>query len=175
MSGSGAGGLPPIRRRGVASASGPGSGGRPTAGRNARSGSRSGVTGWDDSAGPPGASRGTSGGADRWGGPGISSGRLDRPSTALIAALATLAVVTLGLVVRGGPVELAIAILSGMFIGVVLLGLARLDANTKRSRGRFADWRFESVRVATLLFVLGWAAGLLSLWRFALVISRNFT
>lgn len=82
---------------------------------------------------------------------------------------------TLGLVVRGGPVELAIAILSGMFIGVVLLGLARLDANTKRSGGRFADWRFESVRVATLLFVLGWAAGLLSLWRFALVISRNFT
>jgi hypothetical protein len=67
------------------------------------------------------------------------------------------------------------AIMTGMFAGVMLLGLARLDANKKRSGGRFADWRIESVRVATILFVIGWTAGLVSLWRFALVISRNFT
>ncbi len=70
---------------------------------------------------------------------------------------------------------LSASILLGMFAGVVLLGLIRLDANGKRAGGRFAEWRFESVRVATLLFVIGWIGGLVSLWRFALVLSRQFT
>ncbi len=105
----------------------------------------------------------------------MSSVRLDRPNSLLIAALAGLTSLTGVLVIRGGRFELAAAIIIGMFVGVILLGLTRLDANAKRSGGRFADWRIESVRVATILFVIGWAAGLISLWRFALVISRNFT
>jgi len=82
---------------------------------------------------------------------------------------------TVLLVLRGAQIDLGAAIGLGMFVGVVLLGLARLDVNTKRSGGRFADWRVDSARVATALFVIGWAAGLISLWRFALVVSRNFT
>jgi hypothetical protein len=86
-----------------------------------------------------------------------------------------LALLTVLLVMRGAQFELGAAIVIGMFVGVIVLGLARLDANSKRSSGRFADWRIESVRVATMLFAIGWVAGLVSLWRFALVLSRNFT
>jgi hypothetical protein len=175
VSGPGGGGLPPIRRRGVAQATGQGASGGAARGANPRGPAGSGVTGWDDVAGPPVAARGAGRRADTWGGSGVSSVRLDRPNSAIIAALAALAALTGTLVLRGGPFELATAIVTGMFVGVILLGLARLDANGKRSGGRFADWRIESVRVATILFVIGWAAGLVSLWRFALVISRNFT
>ena len=171
VSGPGAGGLPPIRRRGVANPTGPGGQGR-AAGGASRGGGRPGVTGWDDVAGPPSGARGR---ADGWGGGNVASVRLDRPNVLLIAALGALSTLTAVLVLSGGRFQLATAIITGMFVGVVLLGLARLDANRKRSGGRFADWRLESVRVATILFVLGWAAGLVSLWRFALVISRNFT
>jgi hypothetical protein len=135
----------------------------------------SGVTGWDDVSGPPGAARGAGRRADGWGASGVSSVRLDRPNVSIIGALVVLAAFTVALVFRGGPFELATAIVAGMFVGVILLGLARLDANGKRAGGRFADWRIESVRVATALFIIGWAAGLVSLWRFALVISRDFT
>jgi hypothetical protein len=172
VSGPGAGGLPPIRRRGVGNPSGPGAAGRTASGGARRGAVGPGVTGWDDVAGPPGSTRSR---ADGWGGPTIASVRLERPNALLIAGLAALSTSTAVLVLRGGRFELATAIVTGMFVGVVLLGLARLDANGKRSGGRFADWRVESVRVATILFVLGWAAGLVSLWRFALVISRNFT
>ena len=64
----------------------------------------------------------------------------------------------------------------GMFAGVIVLGLARLDINRKRSAsGRFADWRVPSKRVATTLFVAGWLGGLLSFWSIAISISRQFT
>ena len=93
----------------------------------------------------------------------------------LIVGLASVTLLTVALVLRGTQLLLGAAILTGMFVGVILLGLARLDANGKRSGGRFADWRMESVRVATLLFIIGWSAGLVSLWRFALLVSRRFT
>lgn len=163
MSGPGSGGLPPIRRRGVAS----------TPDRTTRP--RAGVSGWDDVAGPPGGGR--PGGRDPggWGTAGATPVRLERPNLPLIVGLAGLTLLTVALVLRGTQPLLGAAIVTGMFVGVVLLGLARLDANGKRSGGRFADWRVESVRIATLLFVIGWGAGLVSLWRFALLVSRRFT
>jgi hypothetical protein len=75
-----------------------------------------------------------------------------------------------------GAAGLATGISLGMFIGVIVLGVTRLDINRKRSSsGRFADWRIPSVRVATALFGIGWFAGLLALWRFAIDLSRRFT
>jgi hypothetical protein len=63
-----------------------------------------------------------------------------------------------------------------MFIGVILLGVTRLDINGKRSRsGRFADWRIPAVRVASAIFGVGWFGGLLALWRVAIDLSRKFT
>jgi len=173
VSGPGPGGLPPIRRRGVARPSpASGSGTRAT---GPGGGARGGATGWDDVAGPPGGGSRRGGSEAGWGGPAGGTVRLDRPNALLVAGLAVLALITVILVLRGALPHLGAAIVIGMFVGVVVLGLARLDANSKRSGGRFADWRIESVRVATLLFVVGWLAGLVSLWRFALVLSRNFT
>lgn len=110
-----------------------------------------------------------------WGSTGATPVRLERPNLVLIVGLASVTLLTVALVLRGTQLLLGAAILTGMFVGVILLGLARLDANGKRSGGRFADWRMESVRVATLLFIIGWSAGLVSLWRFALLVSRRFT
>ena len=169
MAGPGPGGLPPIRRRGVA---------RRADGRavGAGPGARRGVSGSEDTAGPPSGARARRpGDASGWVGTQTGPAGLDRPNALLVAGLAVLALLTVLLVMRGAQFELGAAIVIGMFVGVIVLGLARLDANSKRSSGRFADWRIESVRVATMLFAIGWVAGLVSLWRFALVLSRNFT
>ncbi len=169
MAGPGPGGLPPIRRRGVARrADGRAVGAAPAAQR--------GVSGWEEVSGPPSGARDRrSGYASGWVGPQVGSARLERPNTLLVAGLAVLALLNVLLVMRGRQFELGAAIVIGMFVGVIVLGLVRLDANSKRSGGRFADWRIESVRVATMLFAIGWVAGLVSLWQFALVLSRDFT
>lgn len=102
---------------------------------------------------------------------------LERPNLALVLSLIASSLITIGVALIGttDPVILSVTILVGMFGGVVLLGLARLDANRKRSGGRFTDWSIESSKVATGLFALGWLAGLVSLWRLALDLSRIFT
>lgn len=105
----------------------------------------------------------------------MPTGSLERPNILLLGSLSLVAALSVALVSGSSRVALTASILLGMFAGVVLLGLTRLDANGKRARGRFAEWRFESVRIATLLFVIGWIGGLVSLWRFALVLSRQFT
>lgn len=75
-----------------------------------------------------------------------------------------------------GRAGLGIGVGLGMFVGVILLGVTRLEINRKRSSsGRFVDWQIPSMRVATALFGVGWFAGLLSLWRFTIDLSRQFT
>jgi len=159
--------LPPIPRRGTSRGPSP-----------SRAASARGVSGWEDvTAGPPSSRDLTRRSADGAGWGGVTSGptRLERPNLGLFGGLVSATVMTVVLVLGGTQTQLGIAIVVGMFVGVVLLGLARLDVNGKRAGGRFADWQVESVRIATLLFVIGWIAGLVSLWRFALVLSRWFT
>jgi len=119
----------------------------------------------DSNPGPAGARRGT--------------GTRATPPVTLIGLLGAVALVSLWSGVRGaeaGQLMLSVGILLGMFVGVVLLGLTRLDINSKRSTsGRFADWRIPAVRVASVVFGVGWFGGLLALWRFAIDLSRLVT
>ena len=157
-----AAGLPPIRRRsrvpsGPPASSGGGWGDEPAGPRVAGAAGRRGAGAWETVARGPVA--------------------LERPNLVLVLALVATTLVALGVALLGtadGRV-LAATMLVGMFGGVVLLGLARLDANRKRSGGRFTDWSIESSKVATGLFAIGWLAGLVSLWRLALDLSRIFT
>lgn len=153
--------LPPIRRR--TDVSRPGSTAGPSGPGDAVA-----SDGWgsvDAKAGRPGVGR--------------RSGERASPPAALVAGLSVVAATSLWIGVRGAGAErpmLAVGILLGMFIGVVLLGLTRLDINRKRSAsGRFADWRIPAVRVASAVFGIGWFGGLLALWRFAIDLSRRFT
>lgn len=166
MTQSNAGGLPPIRRRTRTPAT-------PPAATSAGWGAGS----WgDESAGPRSVGRSSSGSAS-WGAVSHAPTTLERPNLVLVLALVASSLLTIGVALLGttDQVILSATILVGMFGGVMLLGLARLDANRKRSGGRFTDWSIESSKVATGLFALGWLAGLISLWRLALDLSRIFT
>lgn len=165
MTQSNAGGLPPIRRRARTAP-----GGAPVAGRRSDGG-------WGDEAGGPRVVGANARDAAAWGQVSRAPARLERPNLPVVLALVASSLIALGTALVGttDQVILAGTILIGMFAGVVLLGLARLDANRKRSGGRFADWSIESSKVATGLFGLGWLAGLVSLWRLALDLSRIFT
>jgi hypothetical protein len=142
--------------------------------------------------GPPQSPRGPSaptgpGADDGWGDVATrgSSGRRrkrETPPVLLISALAFIAVLSQSLGWQGlfadevRPPRLWAGVALGMFVGVIVLGLTRLDINSKRSAsGRFADWRIPSKRVATLLFAAGWVGGLLNFWSIAITISRQFT
>lgn len=162
MSGAGPS-LPPIRRRtdtqGLRSGAPAGQAGPGTA---------KAADGWDSV-----DTRSSSAGTRR------GSGTRATPPVALVALLGAVAALSLSIGVRGTEAErpmLVAGILLGMFVGVVLLGLTRLDINRKRSMsGRFADWRIPAVRVASAIFGAGWFGGLLALWRFAIDLSRRFT
>lgn len=152
--------LPPIRRRPDTT---------PAAGRAAQSGwAAASSSGWESVDGRSGSS-----------GARLRSGPRSSPPRYLIASLGVVAATSLWMTLataQFGRPGLTIGIALGMFGGVILLGWIRLNINGKRSAsGRFADWRLPAVRVATALFGIGWLAGLLALWRFAIDLSRRFT
>lgn len=156
----GGGALPPIKHRGLwdsppkaAGAKGPpkGPGGGPGV-----------VQGSDDGWGTVGSTS-TSKGRGR--------SRKSTPPREYIAASAAIIPLTLWL----GPISRTGAVVVGMFVGVAVLGFTRLEINRRISGGRYADWSIPAARVATALFVAGWAIGALSMWRLAIEFSRRFT
>jgi len=161
MSGA-SGGLPPIRPRSLgAPAGGPHRTGRSRASRSGAEGDG----GWDDVGGPAGRSSGGRGPR------GSGRGSAQTPPLLLIAGAALIVPVALWL----GPVNRVAAVLVGMFVGVVLLGVIRISINARMQGGRYADWPVPATRVATTVFVLGWLVGFVSLWDLAIDFSRRFT
>ena len=63
--------------------------------------------------------------------------------------------------------------ITGMIVGLVLMGLFRQAINLRMSSGTFADWPISSVKLGTSLSVAGWLFGLANLVIFAIEISRN--
>jgi hypothetical protein len=161
MSGA-SGSLPPIKRRNL---------GAPVAGPHRPGHSRvsgpgaGGDGGWDDVGGPGGRS-----GRGR-GSRGSGRGSAQTPPLLLIVGAALVVPVALWL----GPVSRFTAVLVGMFVGVVLLGVIRITINARMQGGRYADWPVPATRVATTVFVFGWLAGFVSLWDLAIDFSRRFT
>ena len=154
------GSLPPIKRRNLYDAA-PGP-------RRATGGvGTSGGPGHDDGWGRVGADRPSGGRSGR----GRGRGSAQTPPARLIAVAAGIIPLTLWL----GPVSRPGAVLVGMFVGVIVLGFTRLTINKRVSSGRYADWSVPAARVATALFVAGWAVGALSMWRLAIEFSRRFT
>lgn len=97
---------------------------------------------------------------------------------ALVVGAATIAALTLveGFASDARPVARFLGLVMGMFGTVALLGLVRLDINSKQSAsGRFADWAIPASRVALWLVVLGWSAGLVNLFSLSIEFSRRFT
>ena len=128
--------------------------------------------------GPGGDSGLITGSDDGWGAVSTASSskgrgrsRKSTPPREYIAASAAIIPLTLWL----GPISRTGAVVVGMFVGVAVLGFTRLEINRRISSGRYADWSIPAARVATALFVAGWAIGALSMWRLAIEFSRRFT
>jgi hypothetical protein len=162
MSG-GSGSLPPIKPRTL---------GAPVPGRKPTRPAPSPWTGTADDDGWGDVASGSKSGAGD-GGRGGRGGRgaAKSPPLPLIVGAALIVPFTLWL----GPVNRIAAVLVGMFAGVVLLGIIRLQINARMQGGRYADWPVPAAQVATIAFVLGWLAGLVSLWDLAIDFSRRFT
>lgn len=63
--------------------------------------------------------------------------------------------------------------ITGMIVGLVMMGLFRQAINLRISSGTFADWPISSVKLGTSMSVAGWLFGLANLVIFAIEISRN--
>ena len=157
---SGGGSLPPIKHRGLYDT--------PPKAASSK-GSLKGM------AGGPGLAQGSD---DGWGSVATTSSskgggrsRKSTPPREYFAASAAIIPLTLWL----GPISRTGAVVVGMFVGVAVLGFTRLEINRRISGGRYADWSIPAARVATGLFVAGWAIGALSMWRLAIEFSRRFT
>lgn len=103
--------------------------------------------------------------------------RTTTPNAWIFLACVVVTVVTVVLA-AAGPEPLwrsVVAVVLGMFGGIVLLGLARLDTTRKRGMGTFADWSVGFLTAVNVVVVVGWVAGLWALMQSAYEFSRHFT
>lgn len=103
--------------------------------------------------------------------------RTTSPNAWIFVACIAVTVVTVVLAVAG-PEPLwrsVVAVVIGMFGGIVLLGLARLDTTGKRGMGTFADWSVGFLTAVNVVVAVGWASGLWALMQSAYEFSRHFT
>jgi hypothetical protein len=66
----------------------------------------------------------------------------------------------------------AAGLISGMFFGIILLGLFRQDFNKKRSSGLLADWRFLSSTIVNFLSIVAWLVAFINASIVAKFIAR---
>lgn len=110
-------------------------------------------------------------------GPGRGRGADSRPPLAifLLCLMATLIPVGILLIygLKGHVWLHSVGALSGMIIGIVLMGLNRRLLNERQSGGRFADWQLSASRLGTITSASGWIFGLVNLVIFAIELSRQ--
>ena len=108
-----------------------------------------------------------------------SSGRKVRPPILLVCASATNAV---AVVVAHGfdsgaraTLVRTIAVVLGMLVAIVYLGIFRWSMNSRQSDGQFVDWRVSSSGIVTWSTAIAWSAGLLHLFLICYGITRNIS